>query len=149
MIKSSKEYCKKSRERNKESYKEYQKKYYEKTKEITAGKLSAKETCQLCGRTVTHQNIPKHQASDYCMKRRQNKLSIDFVELKSKMNDLEKLHRMPLKNYDSSTSSDGPEYFFRQSKKEFTDDLERVKHIYDLQKKLFESRMNKFNKLIF
>ena len=61
------------------------------------------------------------------------------------MNDLEKLHRMPLKNYDSSTSSDGPECFFI---KKFTDDLERVKHIYDLQKKLFESRMNKFNKLI-
>ena len=46
--------------------KEYNRKYYKEKKKDICDKLFTKIECELCGRSVTHQNMPKHKKSNYC-----------------------------------------------------------------------------------
>lgn len=50
---------------------EYNKEYYNKKKDEICEKLFAKVECGRCGRTVTHQNLPKHQKTNYCKLRQE------------------------------------------------------------------------------
>jgi hypothetical protein len=45
---------------------EYNKEYYKNKKTEICEKLFVKVECDRCGRTVTHQNLPKHQKTNYC-----------------------------------------------------------------------------------
>jgi len=45
----------------------YNSKYYESHKKQIAEKLYAKEVCTNCGKTVNHQNMPKHVKTKYCL----------------------------------------------------------------------------------
>lgn len=46
--------------------KDYNKTYYAENKEKILKQLLAKEECPLCGRSVNHQNVKKHQRSSLC-----------------------------------------------------------------------------------
>lgn len=48
--------------------KEYRKKYYEDNKTKILSAILKPEKCIYCGRTVTHQNIIKHQKTTLCKK---------------------------------------------------------------------------------
>ncbi len=49
--------------------KELNKLYYETHKVEIAEKLYRKETCDCCGRVVSHQNMVKHKKTTYCTKK--------------------------------------------------------------------------------
>jgi hypothetical protein len=45
---------------------EYNRKYYETHKNEILKKLAEKETCNICGKQVRHQNLPTHQQTVSC-----------------------------------------------------------------------------------
>ena len=47
----------------------YNRRYYVENKEAILNQLLTKEECILCGRIVNHQNIKKHQNTNFCKKR--------------------------------------------------------------------------------
>lgn len=55
---------------------EYMKEYYAKNKVTIIGKICKKEQCEYCNRMVAHQQIMKHQKSQYCKTRRLHKLEM-------------------------------------------------------------------------
>jgi hypothetical protein len=63
----------------KESRKESNKKYYQTNKDEIAKKLYTKEVCMHCGRSVSHQTMPKHLKTSYCISRKQNKQDEDIL----------------------------------------------------------------------
>ncbi len=80
-----------------EQRKEYNKKYYETKKDDIKKKLFTKVECPKCGRTISYQNVKKHQLSSYCQARQNNKhitggmaTSLEIEELKQIIKDLEK-----------------------------------------------------------
>jgi hypothetical protein len=46
--------------------KQYNKKYYCENKSKIMAKLMEKEGCKICGRMVSHQNIPRHMKLERC-----------------------------------------------------------------------------------
>ena len=50
--------------------KEYNKMYYQKNKARVLEMMKKKVTCELCGRSVAHQNLMKHMETDYCKSRK-------------------------------------------------------------------------------
>jgi len=48
----------------------YNKSYYEKNKDKIKAQIYKKETCNLCKRMVSHQNMPKHKKSKLCLNNR-------------------------------------------------------------------------------
>ncbi len=73
-----------------EARKEYNKKYYETHKEEIAKKLYAKQECGICGRSVNHQQIKRHQASKLCAShaRAREVYKSELDEIKIKLNQL-------------------------------------------------------------
>lgn len=55
---------------------EYMKEYYAKNKVSIIGKICKKEECEYCKRSVSHQQMMKHQKSQYCKTRRLHKLEM-------------------------------------------------------------------------
>ena len=49
--------------------KEYNKLYYSKNKDRVLSMLKKKVTCELCNRSVSHQNLKKHMQTEYCKSR--------------------------------------------------------------------------------
>jgi hypothetical protein len=73
--------------------KEYNKKYYADKKAEICKKLFVKVECQLCSRSVTHQNLPKHMKSSYCkLRQERNKPKLDILneleQIKQELQDL-------------------------------------------------------------
>ena len=58
-----------------ESVKEYNKQYYAKNKTEILRKLSEKIKCEFCDRTVIKNNFHKHQKSDICKRKQQEKIN--------------------------------------------------------------------------
>jgi hypothetical protein len=52
------------------------KEYYAKNKVTIIGKICKKEECEYCKRSVSHQQMMKHQKSQYCKTRRLHKLEM-------------------------------------------------------------------------
>ena len=52
--------------KNKEKVKEYNKNYYAIKGDEIKRKLNARETCDVCGKSSTHQNMPRHRKSNAC-----------------------------------------------------------------------------------
>ena len=75
-----------------EKRKEYNKKYYEKNKLNIAQKLYTKVTCELCGKTVSHQNMPKHIKSNYCTSRVKKGVEKDLEDLKKEIAELKQMY---------------------------------------------------------
>jgi hypothetical protein len=50
----------------KEKTKEYNKEYYSKNKNKIAEQLSKVCVCENCGRTSTHQHLPRHYKTELC-----------------------------------------------------------------------------------
>jgi len=68
--------------------KEYNKKYYANKKKDICDKLFAKVECDLCGRTVSHQNLPKHKKTNYCkLRHERNKPKEDILSELHKIKD--------------------------------------------------------------
>ena len=66
---------------------EYNKKYYENNKSKILAKLQTKTVCELCGRSVSHQNIAKHKASSYC-KSKQMDTTKEINDIKNQITEL-------------------------------------------------------------
>ena len=63
-----------------EERKAYNKKYYNDNKENLLKKMATKETCDVCGKKVSHQNmLIKHKKSKRCVRatEEKNKLTLD------------------------------------------------------------------------
>lgn len=104
-----------------EERKEYNRKYYEKNKQISNAKLFTKESCKSCGRSVSHQNMPKHLKSKLCQNRSvisvQNKDDIknDTVDLSYIISKLDKIydilqHKKLVEHFDEHQSEYDPDY---------------------------------------
>ena len=66
--------------KSKELEKEYNKKYYHENKAKIIEQMCKKEACPLCGRSVGHQNLIKHQQTKYCLTRREmRKLEREYL----------------------------------------------------------------------
>lgn len=65
---------------DKEKQKQYNKEYYENNKDEINKKISAKEICKYCNRSVRHDNLFKHMKSNYCKSRRELFKMIDDEE---------------------------------------------------------------------
>ena len=55
---------------------EYMKAYYAKNKLEIIKKICVKEICEYCNRSVAHQQLLKHQSSQYCKTRRIHKIEM-------------------------------------------------------------------------
>jgi hypothetical protein len=71
--------------------KEYNKIYYANKKKEICEKLFTKVECDLCGRSVTHQNLPKHKKSNYCkLRHERNKPKADkYDDLMAQVNNIQ------------------------------------------------------------
>lgn len=56
--------------KDKDQAKEYQKQYYEKNKEKLLNEMKTKVACEYCFRNVNKYNLPSHQKSQLCKKKR-------------------------------------------------------------------------------
>ncbi len=56
---------------DKEKQKQYNKEYYENNRDEINKKISSKEICKYCSRSVRHDNLFKHMKSNYCKSRRE------------------------------------------------------------------------------
>ena len=63
--------------KDKEKVKEYNKNYYAIKGDEIKRKLNARETCDVCGKSSTHQNMPRHRKSNAC--KRTNKFNDDIL----------------------------------------------------------------------
>jgi hypothetical protein len=55
--------------------KEYNKQYYAKNKDEILRKLNSKVQCEFCDRTVIKNNFHKHQKSDICKRKQEEKIN--------------------------------------------------------------------------
>lgn len=73
-----------------EKRKEYNSKYYASKKIEIAKKLYAKEDCEYCGRSVSHQNMNNHLKTRLCQERREpslvDKLQEKIEKLETRIN---------------------------------------------------------------
>ncbi len=67
---------------------EYNKAYYEKNKAKIGESLKQQCVCELCGRSVSHQRMKRHQATSICLGNRKNN---NYSELKEQVERLKQL----------------------------------------------------------
>lgn len=91
-----------------EERKEYNREYYAKNSVKTNAKLYAKETCQHCGRAVSHQNMFKHMKTELCKRRRSAKEAVEFSKLSSRINEIYNLlqHKKTVEEFEANYDSE-------------------------------------------